>query len=205
VYHGLPETLYQLEERPGEYLAFLGRISPEKGLEQAIAIAQTKRMKLKIAAKIDVADRLYYEEKIRPLISGEPLVEYIGEIGDHEKQEFLGNAYALLFPIDWPEPFGLVMIESMACGTPVVCFSRGSVPELVEDGISGFLVENAEEAVRALDRVAGLDRTKCRKAFESRFTAGRMAKDYVSIYRRILSERGTRPSLYLDGLPSQAI
>ena len=181
VHHGLPRDLYRLDESPGSYLVFLGRISPEKRLDRAIEIAGRAGMRLRVAAKIDAADREYFESVIRPLFSL-PHVEYLGEVGEHEKQELLGGATALLFPIDWSEPFGLVMIEAMACGTPVVGWRRGSVPEVLEEGVSGFLVESIDEAVAAAARAATHSRARCRAAFERRFTAERMARDYVSIY-----------------------
>jgi glycosyltransferase involved in cell wall biosynthesis len=188
VYHGLPEDLYRLRERPGDYLAFLGRISPGERVDRAIEIAQRVGMPLKIAAKVDAADRAYFEGAIKPLLRGRD-VEYVGEIGDGEKEELLGGAYALLFPIDWPRPFGLVMIEAMACGTPVIAFRRGSVPEILEDGETGFIVDDLEDAVEAVPKVAGLDRRRCRKEFEERFTAERMARDYVGVYRKLACSR----------------
>ncbi len=187
VYHGLPKDLFRFYARPGDYLAFLGRISPEKRPDRAIKIAEMVGMKLLIAAKIDEADRDYFEQVIRPLLKS-PWVEFIGEIGDQEKNEFLGKAYALLFPIDWPEPFGLVMIEAMACGTPVIAWRCGSVPEVIEDGISGFIVESLEEAARAVEKVGSLKRILCRKAFERRFSAERMARDYLRVYERLTEE-----------------
>ncbi len=191
VYHGLPEDLYTLREAPGTYLAFLGRIAPEKGVEQAIAIAQQAGMPLKIAAKVDRADREYFREVVRPLLNN-PLVEYVGEVGGDHKDAFLGEAYALLFPIDWPEPFGLVMIEAMACGTPVIAYPRGSVPEVLEDGVTGWIVEGIEEAVQAVGRVPALSRARCRQVFEERFSASRMAHDYLQIYKRLLGGRSGR-------------
>ncbi len=188
VYHGLPEDLYRFYPERGEYLAFLGRISPEKRPDRAIKIAEKAGMKLLIAAKVDAADRAYYEEVIKPLLKS-PWVEFIGEINDREKNEFLGKAYALLFPIDWPEPFGLVMIEAMACGTPVVAWRCGSVPEIIQEGINGYIVESTEEAVRALEQVRKIQRELCRKSFERRFSAKRMAKDYLKIYEKLLAER----------------
>jgi glycosyltransferase involved in cell wall biosynthesis len=187
VYHGLPRDLLPLSTEPKGYLAFLGRISPEKGPDTAIRIARRAGLPLRIAAKVDRVDQPYFDEIIRPLLK-EPGIEFIGEIGEAEKAEFLGGAVALLFPIDWPEPFGLVMIEAMACGTPVVAFRRGSVPEILEDGVTGFLVDNDKDAVDCLDRISMLDRRVIRREFERRFTAERMAKDYLRLYRRQLQE-----------------
>jgi glycosyltransferase involved in cell wall biosynthesis len=192
VYHGLPEDLSTYRETPGTYLAFLGRIAPEKGLEQAIAIAQRAGMPLKIAAKVDRADREYFREVVQPLLQHNSLVEYIGEVGEVKKDTFLGEAYALLFPIDWPEPFGLVMIEAMACGTPVIAYPRGSVPEVLEDGVTGWIVEGIEEAVQAVRRVPALSRARCRQVFEERFSASRMAHDYLRIYNKLLGGRSGR-------------
>ncbi|WP_026441951.1 glycosyltransferase family 4 protein [Pseudacidobacterium ailaaui] len=187
VHHGLPEHLYHPHQRPGNYLAFLGRISPEKRVDRAIEIAIRADMPIKIAAKVDRADKEYFDEKIRKLLK-HPLVEYIGEIGEKEKNEFLGRAHALLLPIDWPEPFGLVMIEAMACGTPVIAWKMGSVPEVLEDGTTGFIVSSIEEAAAAVDRASALDRQKCRQRFEQRFTASRMAKDYLDVYAKICGQ-----------------
>ena len=185
VYHGLPLELHRFVPSTDQgYLAFLGRISPEKRPDRAIEIARRAGLPLRIAAKVDNADRAYFERQIEPLLA-DPLVEFVGEIGDADKSDFLGNARALLFPIDWPEPFGLVVIESMACGTPVIAFARGSVPEIVEDGVTGFVVHNIEEAVRAVRRVTELDRREVRHRFEQRFSAGRMASDYLEIYRQL--------------------
>jgi glycosyltransferase involved in cell wall biosynthesis len=186
VYHGLPEDLYTFRETPGTYLAFLGRITPEKGVEQAIAIAQQVGIPLKIAAKVDRVDREYFQEVVRPLLQNNSLVEYLGEVGDANKDAFLGEAYAVLFPIDWPEPFGLVMIEAMACGTPVVAYPRGAVPEVLEDGVTGWIVEGIEEAVQAVGRVSAISRVRCRQVFEERFLASRMAQDYLRIYKELL-------------------
>ena len=183
VHHGLPESLYRETEEPEAYLAFLGRVSPEKGLDRAIEIARRAGLPLRVAAKVDRADLAYYEETIKPLL-GQPHVDFVGEIGEREKQRFLGNASGLLFPIDWPEPFGLVMIEAMACGTPVVAFRRGSVPEVLDEGETGFVVSTVEEAVEAVGRLEEISRRGCRAAFERRFTAPRMASDYVRIYRQ---------------------
>lgn len=187
VYHGLPTNLYRPQLTTGSYLAFLGRISPEKRPDRAIRIALKAGMTLKIAAKVDAVDREYFESTIKPLLS-EPGIEFLGEINESQKVSFLGNAYAYLFPIDWPEPFGLAMIEAMACGTPVVAFRCGSVPELIEGGVTGFIVNSEEEAVKALPHVASINRAKCRATFERRFTATRMAKDYLSIYHSLVED-----------------
>jgi glycosyltransferase involved in cell wall biosynthesis len=192
VYHGVPADMYRFRGEPGGYLAFLGRISPEKRVDRAIEIAKRVQIPLKIAAKVDPVDKEYFETVIEPLLR-HPLVEFIGEIGEAEKDEFLGNAYALLFPIDWPEPFGLVMIEAMACGTPVIANRSGAVPELMEEDHTGFIVEELEDAVKAVRRVSGLSRKRCREVFEQRFTATRMAHDYVQVYKRIISRRGDKP------------
>lgn len=188
VYHGLPENLYTYREQPGKYLAFLGRISPEKRVDRAIEIAKRVGMPIKIAAKVDMVDQKYFEDHIRFLLN-DPLVEYVGEIGDGEKDEFLGNAYALLFPIDWPEPFGLVMIEAMACGTPIIAYSYGSVPEVMEQGKTGFIVGSLEEAVRAVEHVSTLERRRCRQVFEERFSVSRMVRDYLGVYARLLGRQ----------------
>ena len=185
VHHGMNENDYRFYGQAGKYLAFLGRISPEKGLDQAIRIARRAGMKLKVAAKVDRADRLYFETEIKHLLN-DPLVEFIGEIGFPETNAFLGNAAALLFPIQWPEPFGLVMIEAMAAGTPVIAYKRGSVPEVIQDGVSGFVVHNVEEAAHAVTKIDSLDRLACRKDFELRFSATRMCRDYLSVYEGLL-------------------
>jgi glycosyltransferase involved in cell wall biosynthesis len=187
VYHGLPPDLLPFRPNPDGYLAFLGRISPEKGPDFAIEIAARSRVPLKIAAKVDRADQAYWEAKIRPMIEGNPDVEFIGEISESEKASFLGGATALLFPVDWPEPFGLAMIEAMACGTPVIAYRRGSVPEIVEENVSGFVVDTLEEAVTAVRRIGNLNRVNVRAEFERRFTDERMAHDYVRIYRQLLA------------------
>jgi glycosyltransferase involved in cell wall biosynthesis len=191
VYHGLPLDLFQYIERPGSYLAFLGRISPEKRLDRAIEIAKRSGRKLKVAAKVDNADRKYMETVISPLLD-DRCVQFVGEINEKEKQEFLSNAYALLFPIDWPEPFGLVVIEAMACGTPVIAYRNGSVPEIIDEGLTGFIVETEDEAVEAVARVPSFDRRRCRQRFEERFSAARMAKDYLQIYEDLIAESKTR-------------
>ena len=183
IHHGLPETLHRPNYEPrGGYLAFLGRISPEKRPDRAIAIAEAAGIPLKIAAKVDRADRRYWRETIEPLLHGKN-VEFVGEIDERRKSDFLGNALALLFPVDWPEPFGLVLIESMACGTPVLAFDSGSVPEIVRDGVSGKVVRSVEQAIGALPDVLKLDRRRIRKAFERDFSARRMARNYESLYR----------------------
>src|SRR5258708_1899491 len=193
--HGLPENLLMPQPcRPG-YLAVLGRIAPEKGVDRAIKVATRCGIPLKIAAKVDRADQEYYDELIRPLIEQNPLVEYIGEIGDPEKSEFLSGAIALLVPIDWPEPFGLVMIEAMACGTPVIAYNRGSVAEIIDDGLTGFVVEDEASAVAAVDRLSGLSRPAIRKQFEARFTARRMALDYLDTYRGLMEAAEPRIKL----------
>ncbi|APG93832.1 glycosyltransferase family 4 protein [Sinorhizobium americanum] len=186
VYHGLDAAVLPFTERPaGNYLAFLGRISPEKGPERAIEIATRAGMPLKIAAKVDKADRAYWERVVEPMVASHANVEFIGEIDEHQKPEFLGNAAALLFPINWPEPFGLVMIEAMACGTPVLGFRYGSAPEVIEDGLSGVLVDWVEDAVVRMNEVLSLDRRRVRAAFERRFTTERMTRDYLDIYRNL--------------------
>jgi glycosyltransferase involved in cell wall biosynthesis len=194
VLHGLPPDLFRLHPGPGEYLAFLGRIAPEKRVDRAIAIAIACGRPLRIAAKVDAADRQYFERDIRHLLD-HPLVEYIGEVDEQGKEAFLGGASALLFPIDWPEPFGLVMIEAMACGVPVVAFRGGSVPEVIDEGVTGFIVESIEDAVEAVRAAERLDRTQCRRVFEERFTASRMAADYVAIYERLAARRPSPLSL----------
>jgi glycosyltransferase involved in cell wall biosynthesis len=185
VYHGLPADLLPFSEKPKEnYLAFLGRISPEKRPDRAIDIAAKVGMQLKIAAKIDNADRAYWETVIEPMVKRHSNVEFIGEINEHQKAAFLGNAGALLFPIDWPEPFGLVMIEAMACGTPVIAFGCGSVPEVIDSG-SGIVVDSVTEAAEIVEWALRIDRRRVRATFEKRFTAERMARDYLDLYRNL--------------------
>jgi glycosyltransferase involved in cell wall biosynthesis len=186
IHHGLPEKLLTPRPTTPSYLGVLGRIAPEKGVDRAIKIAIRCGIPLRIAAKVDRADQDYYDEIIRPMLD-HPLIDYIGEIGDHEKSEFLSGAIGLLVPIDWPEPFGLVMIEAMACGTPIVAYNRGSVPEIVDEGLTGFIVEDEISAIAAVDRLSRLDRTKVRRQFEKRFTARRMALDYLDSYRSLLA------------------
>lgn len=189
VHHGMPGDLYRFSPRSEGYLAFLGRISPEKRPDRAIEIATRLGKPLKIAAKVDAADKIYWETVIRPMIEASPNVEFVGEIGDHQKSAFLGGAEALLFPIDWPEPFGLVMIEAMACGTPVVAFRCGSAPEVIEDGETGFLVDTLEQAVAAAGRAPLLDREAIRARFELRFSATAMARRYLDVYGDLLARR----------------
>jgi glycosyltransferase involved in cell wall biosynthesis len=196
VHHGLPPEPFRPGWGEGGYLAFLGRISPEKRVDRAIEIARRAGRRLRIAAKVDRADIEYFERLIRPRLAL-PHVEFIGELDESEKSEFLGGASALLFPIDWPEPFGLVLIESLACGTPVVAFDEGSVGEIVEDGVTGFLVQSVAEAVAAVSRLSSIDRRACRRAFERRFTVGRMATDYVEIYERLIAR--SRPRAVAGG------
>jgi len=187
VYHGLPRNLHTFRERPGDYLAFLGRISPEKRLDRAVEIARRTGRKLKVAAKIYPEERDYYKQTIEPLLAeSRSFVEFVGEVGGREKDDLLGNAYATLFPIDWPEPFGLVMIESLACGTPVIAWPCGSVPEVIADGVTGFVVDTIDQAVEAVKRVEWLNRRDCRKVFEERFDAARMTGDYLQVYRRLV-------------------
>lgn len=192
VYHGLPAGLHPLQDGSGGYLAFIGRISPEKGVDQAIRIAIECNCPLKIAAKIDKVDQYYFEKHIARLID-HSLVEYVGEINEQQKTSFLGKAKALLFPINWSEPFGLVMIESLSCGTPVIAFKNGSVPEVIDHGITGFIVESIPEAVQAVGRIGELPRPAIRRVFEEKFTAGRMAEDYLRLYKQVLQDNHYSP------------
>ena len=201
VHHGLPENLLRPKPLKPSYFAFLGRIAPEKGFDRAIRIAEHCGVPLKVAAKVDNADREYFEEQIRPMMNS-PLIEYIGEINDTHKSEFLSGAIAMLVPIDWPEPFGLVMIEAMACGTPVIAFNRGSAPEVIEDGLTGFVVEDINGAIGAVDRLGHLSREKIRRRFEERFTAHRMALDYLSVYRRLTDRLAPHLRLVSDDAPA---
>jgi glycosyltransferase involved in cell wall biosynthesis len=187
VHHGHPKDQYAFSPEPkGGYLAFLGRIAPEKGVDKALAIATRAGLPLRIAAKIDFADRGYFNDRIARLLKTAADADYIGEIGEPKKPKFLGSAAALLFPIEWPEPFGLVIIEAMACGTPVIAFRRGSVPELIEHGVTGFIVENVEEAAAAVEQALALDRARIREHFEQRFTSDIMAMNYEAAYRAVL-------------------
>lgn len=188
VHHGLPEDLLRPANGDGGYLAFIGRVSPEKGLAHAIEIAQRAGMPLRIAAKVDAADQDYFEIRIRDLLD-RPGVEFLGEVGEHGKQDLLGNAAAMLFPVTWPEPFGLVMIEAMACGTPVIGFPQGAVPEIVRDGVTGFLVSDVEAAVEAVKRIPAISREECRKHFEEHFSARRMCESYVRLYEQVAFTR----------------
>jgi glycosyltransferase involved in cell wall biosynthesis len=193
IYHGLPLDLYRAHAQSAGYLAFLGRISPEKRVDRAIEIARRSGLRIKIAAKIDDNDRAYYEREIAPLFD-DPLVDYVGEIGESEKNDFLGGAVALIFPVDWPEPFGLVMIEAMACGTPVITCRRGSIPEVIDEGVTGFIVDDVDAAVAAVSRLGELDRRRCRAVFEERFSVSRMARDYVALYEELAGEEAHAPS-----------
>jgi glycosyltransferase involved in cell wall biosynthesis len=191
VHHGLPRNLQRIGDGSGGYLAFLGRISPEKAPDRAIAIARRAQLPLQIAAKVDAVDQEYYDSKIVPLLR-DPSIEFIGEIGEADKGAFLGNALALLFPIAWPEPFGMVLIEAMANGTPVIAFGQGSVPEIIEDGLTGFIVDDIESAAAAVPLALRLDRKAIRRRFEERFSAGRMARDYLALCERVLSGQSVR-------------
>lgn len=193
VHHGVPETLYSFHKKPGSYLAYIGRIHPQKRVDDAIKVAKRAGIPLKIAAKVDKADREYFEAVIKPLLHDG--VEFIGEIGELEKNDFLGNALALLFMIDWPEPFGLAMIEAMACGTPVIARARGSVPEIITDGVTGFIVEDTEEAEKATHQISRLNRINCRKIFEERFSATRMAQNYIEVYEQLINAAGGKSKL----------
>ena len=197
VYHGLPERSLKFHPGAGKYLVFLGRIAREKRPDRAIEIATRAKLPLTIAAKVDPADKQYFEREIEPLLDN-PFVDFIGEVAEPEKNALLGNAIACLMPIDWPEPFGINMIESMACGTPVIAYRHGSVPEIVTDGANGFIVESIEEAVEAVARIPSLSRAACRRIFEERFTSTRMASDYVRIYEAQIGARPCAPEIVLE-------
>jgi glycosyltransferase involved in cell wall biosynthesis len=199
----LPTNLYPLGRGKGGYLAFIGRICPEKGLERAIEIAGRAGMPLRIAAKVDKVDVEYYKTKIKPLLKGQG-IEFIGEIGDSEKGAFLGDAAALLFPVNWPEPFGLAMIEAMANGTPVIGFRRGSVPEIIDEGVTGFVVDTADAALAVLPRALELDRRAVRRRFEERFSVERMARDYVALYEEALHRRNADALVLAHTAPQPA-
>ena len=199
VYHGLPD-LYTFHPNSGSYLAYLGRICPEKRPDHAIEIAKRVGMPLRMAAKVDALDRQYFETQIAPLLD-HPLIEYLGEITDEEKSDFLGNAAAVLCPYDWPEPFGIVLIEALACGTPVVAYRRGSIPEIIEDGVTGFICDNLEEMVAAVDRLPLIQRHQCRNSFAARFTVKRMVQDYVALYERMAA--AVRPMALINGRSSR--
>lgn len=188
IYHGLPKSSLRFHPSPGEYLAFLGRICPEKRVDRAIRMAEAARIPLKIAAKIDPADERYFREEIQPLLDN-PWVEFLGEIGDREKVDFLGNAKALLFPIDWPEPFGIVMIESLACGTPVIAFNHGSVPEVLNPGKTAFIVDNLDDGIASINRLDQIDRASCRAEFEERFSVEAMANAYEAAYAKVIADK----------------
>ena len=217
VYHGLP-AVYPFYPKSGSYLAFLGRMAPEKRPDHAIEIARRVGMPLRMAAKVDGANREYFQTQIAPLLE-DPLVDYIGEITDAEKGDFLSNAAAVICPYDWPEPFGLVLIEALACGTPVLAYRRGSIPEIIDDGVTGFICDNVNEMVAALGRLPRIQRQHCRQAFESRFMVTRMAKDYLQLYEKIIDQQPTRfsarralrtsnrtrcPNLHIGGLQGDA-
>jgi glycosyltransferase involved in cell wall biosynthesis len=187
VYHGLPSDLYSGHSEPGRYLAFLGRISPEKCPDQAIELAKRVGIPLRIAAKVDPADRAYFERVVEPLLD-HPLVEFVGEVTDAQKNDFIGNALALVCPYDWPEPFGLVLIEAMACGTPVLAYRRGSIPEVIEHGVTGLISENLAEMTRQVEGIPLIDRRRCRQVFEERFTVEQMVRNYVQTYHQVLNE-----------------
>ena len=203
IHHGLPHHMYAFNERPGDHFVFIGRISPEKRVDRAIEIAQQCGRRLYIAAKVDKFDEPYFEARIKPLLR-HSTVEYIGEVGDREKCALLESASALLFPVDWPEPFGLVMIEALACGTPVIAYRRGAIPEIVQDGATGFVVNNQEEAIRAAQSIGNIDRRTCRAAFEQRFTVTAMVDNYLRVYHRIarsLDDSAMQPGL----VPTQPV
>ena len=203
IHHGLPLDLLQPRYEPGEYLAFLGRISPEKRVDRAIEISRRTGLTLRVAAKIDPADREYYEREIEPLLKAAH-VEFIGEIGPDDKADFLARASALLFPIDWAEPFGLVMIEAMACGTPVIAYRTGSVPEVITDGVNGFIVEDLDGSVEAVQKLGEIDRHAVRQAFEDRFTVSRMARDYLALFDHLVAEGGDRDPVAVPVMADRA-
>jgi glycosyltransferase involved in cell wall biosynthesis len=188
VHHGLPPDLYTFHPRPQDYFAFVGRISPEKRCDRAIEIAIACDTPIRIAAKVDKADLEYFEKEIEPMLD-HPLVTFVGEIGEHAKNDFIGNAKAFLMPVDWPEPFGLVIIESLACGTPVIAYGHGAIPELLDDGVTGFVVNDQEQAIAAARRIGQIDRAACREVFDRRFTAEVMADNYLALYGQLVGAR----------------
>ncbi|HET9845733.1 MAG TPA: glycosyltransferase family 4 protein [Nitrospira sp.] len=188
VYHGLPSGMYRLHSEPGKYLAFLGRIAPEKCPDQAIELAKRVGMPLRIAAKVDPADRAYFERVVEPLLD-HPLIEFVGEVNDRQKDDFIGNAHALVCPYDWPEPFGLVLIEAMACGTPVLAYRRGSIPEVIEHGVTGLVSDSLDEMTRQVEAIPTIDRRRCREVFDQRFTVERMVQSYVQVYEQMINDR----------------
>jgi glycosyltransferase involved in cell wall biosynthesis len=198
VQHGLPRDLYRFHPTPGKYLAFLGRISPEKRADQAIEIAKRGGMPLRIAAKVDPADRTYFEAEVEPLLH-HPLIEYVGEINDAEKDDFLGDAYALLCPYDWPEPFGLVFIEALACGTPVLAYRRGSIPEILDHEATGVICDNLNELADGVEKISSISREECRRQFEARFTAECMAQNYVQVYSQLVGDGRVQAMTSADG------
>jgi glycosyltransferase involved in cell wall biosynthesis len=198
VYHGLPADLYAFHPEPGRYLDFLGRISPEKRPDHAIALAKEVGMPLRIAAKVDPIDREYFEKQVEPLLD-HPLIEYVGEITDAEKNDFLGEAYALVCPYDWPEPFGIVLIEALACGTPVLAYRRGSIPEIIEHGVTGLISDDLQQMIASLEKVSTIDRARCRENFDRRFTVGRMVHDYLKVYERQLEGKSLLPNAAMPG------
>jgi glycosyltransferase involved in cell wall biosynthesis len=193
VHHGVPAQLYAFHPQPQDYFAFVGRISPEKRVDRAIEIALATGTRLRIGAKVDTADQVYFEQRVRPLL-GHPLIEYVGEVDEARKHELIGNARALLFPIDWPEPFGLVMIEAFACGTPVIAYRSGSVPEIMQHGVTGYIVSNQMQAIEAARRIDRIDRRRCRKAFEKRYTSEAMANRYLDVYSTVTSASAATPA-----------
>jgi glycosyltransferase involved in cell wall biosynthesis len=199
VYHGLPLDLFHFNKKGGDYLVFVGRVSPEKRVDRAIEIAKKAGIQIKIAAKVDKVDNDYFESKIKKLID-HPLVDFLGEVGEKEKEELLGNALGFIYPIDWPEPFGLAMIEAMACGTPVLAYNCGSVPEVLDEGLTGYGVNSMKDAVAAISKLSGLDRKKCRDVFEKRFSVQRMADDYLMIYESMINEIDDKKIAVRDSL-----
>ena len=204
IHHGLPKELYAPHAESGKYLVFLGRIAPEKGLDQAIEIAKRVEMPLRIGAKIDPTNAEYYHAVIEPLLD-HPLIEFVGEVTDLEKDDFIGDAYAMLAPYDWPEPFGLVFIESLACSTPVIAYRRGSIPEIIDHGITGFVCETMEEMIQSVRHVSLLKRAQCRQAFEARFSTERMVRDYIKVYEQLVGVQAKPSSLLPQAIEASAL